>query len=242
MRTIRSFSKYFAACGLALAVLFYAASSQAAPTKGVATVSTVKGDAKYSDASGKWQEIKAGIQLPEGATIRTGPGSYVYLAVNSKTSAVRVNENTVMKLEKMEQLNNAEGDHDTVLDIQSGTAVGDIKKLSKASHFDVRTPHGLAGIRGTAWAITVTVSVGNTVLSKTTIYCVNGQVSVQTVVNGVTITIPLIAGQSVVLTGNQTSDPIIGHDIFNDPLIITVPDPDGKPTTIEVIVTPSPTE
>jgi len=209
MRTIRSFGKYLSACGVALAVVFCATALQAAPTKGTARITSVRGDAQFSDANGKLQAIVAGIDLPEGSTIKTGPNSFVYMAVNSRTSAVRVNENSVMKLEKLELQNNAEGDSDTVLDVQKGQTIGDIKKLSKVSNFDVRTPQGLAGIRGTAFAIILTFDASGAV--STVIHCINGTVTVDTQVNGQTVRITLTEGKTVTLTANQFVAPQVNN-------------------------------
>lgn len=112
--------------------------------------------------------LKAGATLKVGAAIQTAPESTADLAVNGKANAVRVAPNSSVSLEKM---TSSEGDTETRVVVQAGTVLGSVKKLSKTSHFDVRTPNGVAGIRGTDFVIAVD---GKTV--KFT--CVEGQVVV----------------------------------------------------------------
>ena len=171
MRTTQSLSKYLVACSLALAVVIGATTVSAQTAEGTAIVKNVRGTAKYSNPNGPWMPLKDGVTLKVGASIQTSLESYVDLVVNGKTCAIRVAPNSLVSLEKMLTGSSADADTETRLNLQTGTIMGSIKKLSKASHFDIRTPNGVAGIRGTDFVVTVD---GNVV--KFT--CVEGQVVV----------------------------------------------------------------
>jgi FecR protein len=207
MRTIRSFSKYLFGFGLTAAMLIGATSANSAPAVGYAAVTTVQGDAQYMYPGQDWKALTPGTTLSSGAVIKTGGGAFVYMAVNQKTSAVRLNENSVLALEKMQQLGTPEKDTDTTLDIRSGTVAGDVKKLAKASHFDIRTPNGVAGIRGTTWIITVTVNSVD-VTAQVTVTCLNGQVVyvyTATTANGTSVPVTAVVNsqQTVEVTVNN---------------------------------------
>ncbi len=257
MKTLRSFSKYLVGFGLTAAMLIGVTSANSAPAVGYAAVTTVQGDAQYMYPGQDWKALTPGTMLTSGAVIKTGGGAFVYMAVNQKTSAVRVNENSVLALEKMQQLGTAEKDTDTTLDIRSGTVAGDVKKLAKASHFDIRTPNGVAGIRGTSWSITVTVSSGNVQLDQVTITCVNGQVVYARSVNGTPVTVVLNSQQQIVITSGAGGPPVTGAVTLSDQqsqiinaqianLAVTVeaspinPEPSPTPTPTPAPPTPAP--
>jgi hypothetical protein len=58
---------------------------------------------------------------------------------------------------------------ETQLDLQRGKIMGNVKKMSAASKYEVKIPNGVAGIRGTTYYITadgvVKVFVGSVVLA-----------------------------------------------------------------------------
>jgi hypothetical protein len=74
---------------------------------------------------------------------------------------------------------------DTELDLRQGTIFGSVKKLSAASQYLVKTPNGIAGIRGTTFVLSasgvITVTDGSCVISV--------------VINGQTVTENVGAGQ-----------------------------------------------
>jgi hypothetical protein len=97
--------------------------------------------------------LRPNMELEEGTTITTGPGSTVDLQVNGRTSTVRVVENSRLSLKKMQDV--GAGDSQTMLNIDNGTVFGSVKKITKESTYDIQTPRGVAGIRGTDWAVQV---------------------------------------------------------------------------------------
>ncbi len=193
-----------------------------------------------------WKALTPGTMLTSGAVIKTGGGAFVYMAVNQKTSAVRVNENSVLALEKMQQLGTAEKDTDTTLDIRSGTVAGDVKKLAKASHFDIRTPNGVAGIRGTSWSITVTVSSGNDQLYQISVSCINGQIVYAyrgTDAASAPVTVVVNEQQQIVIKSGdqQVVTPATLTSLQSQPLIAQISDLSVKVEASPINPEPSPT-
>jgi hypothetical protein len=100
--------------------------------------------------------------LAAGVTITTGPDSYVYLDVNGTTSSMRVSADTTLVLKTMDRVGpRHEGDTETMLDLQVGSILGHVPKLSANSRYEITTVCGVAGIRGAAdWNVIVT-QLGN---------------------------------------------------------------------------------
>ena len=155
MTKLFSFSKALIACALALVVLTTSAEA-VAMKKTKAKAAGVRGDVQYRIANGPWMAVHNGDEFDSQTTIKTvGPDSVVNLKIDHNQSFVRVMPNTTMKIETLNFVGGADGDSDTMLNIQTGTVVGSVQKLSRASHYEIRTPNGVAGIRGTDWAISV---------------------------------------------------------------------------------------
>jgi hypothetical protein len=172
MRTSKSLSKIFTAFSLAVALVLtttvYGAQEGKVVAKGV------KGTVKYSTPGGPWQPLSDGATLPVGATVQTTDGSVV-LVLNDK-DGIRLAENTTLSLDELTKISS--DDVKVTLNLQQGSVVGQVKKISKASHFDVRTPTGLASIRGTDFSITVKPGEGGKY--EVTYSCLQGVVVVAT--------------------------------------------------------------
>jgi hypothetical protein len=198
MRPVGALSKFL---GFALAVAAFAtASVEAAPRQNQAVVRAVRGTANYStDAGANWKNLSVGMRLNQNSVIRTAPGSVVDLFLGDNGPVVRVTEATTMGIDKLtsEQVNN-ETVIETQLDLRNGRILGNVKKLADASKYEVKTPQGVAGIRGTRYDIradgTVTVLDGTVIV----VYVVGGQPIPAVVVNaGQTVRPPTQAGQPV---------------------------------------------
>lgn len=189
--------------GLAVAVgVFVGITAQAAPVQNKAVVRAVRGTANYSqDRGANWKKLNVGAQLSQNAVIRTAPGSTVDLYLGENGPVVRVTEDTTLGIDRLtiDDLG-PEKIIETQLDLRSGRILGSVKKLAAASKYEVKTPQGVAGIRGTRYDIsadgTVTVLEGQVVV----VYIVQGQPVSVTVNAGQTARPPIRAGEPARLT------------------------------------------
>ena len=153
MKRFQTVAAYLVA--LALTGAFTLKSEQPGKTRGHATVRTVMGIATYNSGGGA-MTLKPNMELEAGTTISTGPDSVVYLNVNGLSSSVRIQADTTMSIPQMERIGSArEGDTETTLDIKLGSILGQVKKVSGNSTYEIKTPHGVAGIRGTDFEVQV---------------------------------------------------------------------------------------
>ena len=88
----------------------------------------------------------------------------------AEQNVIRMQADTVLAIDKLLTSNTGVGAvSDTELDLRQGTIFGNVKKLSAESQYLIKTPNGVAGVRGTTFVIGanggVTVIVGSLVLS-----------------------------------------------------------------------------
>jgi hypothetical protein len=144
----------------ALAGVFTVKSDEPRRVPAKAVVRVVHGHATCS-AEGKSSDLKPDMTLEAGATITTDPDSYVYLNVNGLTSSVRVASETTLVLKNLDQVGSRHaGITETLLMLEVGSLLCHVSKLPDDSKFEVSTPCGVAGIRGTDGSVTVT-QIGN---------------------------------------------------------------------------------
>jgi hypothetical protein len=176
-------------------------SAEPGQIKGKATVRTIKGAATYTKADGASGALKVNQELDPGDTVTTGPGSFVYLSVNGLSSAVRVAADTTLLLKTMDRTGSyRQGTTDTSLDLKVGTIQGQVKKVAGDSNYEIQTPHGVAGIRGTDFQVEV-VSNGNGTYTVT-FTSLTGTVVASAVVNGQLQTKTLSGGESWTVGGD----------------------------------------
>ena len=128
--------------------------AQAQTQQGKATVMGIKGSAEYS-TGGAYMALKVGTVLRSGATVRTGGGSHADLALGKNNGVVRVAESSELAVDKL-TYNDTGADTviETQLNLKSGRVLGNAnRKMSPASKYEVKTPVGVAGIRGTKYDI-----------------------------------------------------------------------------------------
>jgi hypothetical protein len=141
---------------MVLAALWLLTAAAQAATPGAAQVKKVVGNATYTDARGGGV-IKEGDILMQGATITTGAGSYVDLDMGVNGNALRVEADSTLSLNKLDYTKAGETIVNTQVEVKKGAVVSNvITKLSKASKYEIKTPAGVAGIRGTVTRATVT--------------------------------------------------------------------------------------
>jgi hypothetical protein len=217
---------------LACAAFLSAGTAQAAPEQNKAVVRAVRGTANFStDRGANWKALKVGTSLNQNSVIRTAPGSSVDLFMNENGPAVRVTENTTLGIDRLTiDRTGVDNVIETQLDLRNGRILGNVRKLAAASKYEVKTPQGVAGIRGTRYDIS----------ADGTVRVIEGQVVVVYIVNGVASTATVNAGQMArppVQGGAQVELAPIPPGIMSD-LNSQFADLDkntGKPTTTTIL-------
>ncbi|MTJ55185.1 FecR domain-containing protein [Anabaena sp. UHCC 0253] len=103
----------------------------------------------------KSQPARKGIRLQSvGDTIITGSGSSAELAIDIGTGTIKVSENTNIKISKLQTGN--KGERITELQVNSGQVRLQMRPLTNsASRVNIKTPAGIAGVRGTTFGVSV---------------------------------------------------------------------------------------
>jgi hypothetical protein len=139
----------------------------------------IQGKARYSTDNKNFHDLSVGDVLKAGTVIQTASESQVDVLLYDDAQAftaaqpvvrnfsynggsgtsqdadqnvIRLLENTVLALDKL--FSTGTGSDvvtETQLDLRAGRIVGNVKKLSAASKYEVRLPNGVAGIRGTLY-------------------------------------------------------------------------------------------
>lgn len=72
----------------------------------------------------------------------------------ASANVVRIFESTVLGVDKlMVDRNGVDETAETELDLRAGQIMGNVKKLSGTSHYEIKVPNGVAGIRGTGYLV-----------------------------------------------------------------------------------------
>ena len=157
--------RYIEKIGLALLLLWmclpvvYSQSSGA--VQGAFILISSEGDVKYLGREGQpMSAVKVGSTIPPSYSVETGvTGKVVGLLSNG--TLLTLTENTRMKVSSFEQesfeddgrkladLPGEPSESKVTLDLDFGSLVVKTKKLNKGSTFDINSPVGVAGIRGT---------------------------------------------------------------------------------------------
>src|SRR4029079_8693429 len=149
---------------------------------------------------------------------------------------VRVTENTTLGIDRLtSDKSGAETIIDTQLDLRAGRVLGNVKHMAAASKYEVKTPQGVAGIRGTRYDISADGRVRITQGDAVVVYVIGGRTSTANVRAGQMSSPPTTAGgnpgvapipPAEITSINQQIDSI-GHAVVTDregqPVIITVP-------------------
>lgn len=133
---------------------------------------------------GKVPTISPG--MASAGALTPGAGGYPATATAAtgrpvaQQNTVRLFDNTVLGIDKLSATETgADLVTDTQLDLRSGHIVGNVRKMTGASRYEVKLPNGVAGIRGTIYHIwadgRIQVAEGTVVLSL-----VDAQGNVQT--------------------------------------------------------------
>lgn len=181
----------------------------------------VEGEVSKLSAAGVTSAIKTGDVLLESDTVITGKSSSVILAFQNG-STVKLSAESRLSIDefkvdpfaetvKVSELKNEPSSSKTALNLAYGEMVGDVKKLNKTSSYNIKTPVGAAGIRGTIYRIVFKPSSDGKAFF--TITTAEGHV----VMTGVTNQeIPVDAGKEVVVEVDVTSTGVTPKVVTQD--------------------------
>lgn len=223
---------------LALAAMLVTTSAQA-ETAEVKVVS-ISGTATVNG-----QPLTKESVVKEGDKIVTFAASKVKLVFAD--SELNVEPDTEVVLEKLQFTKQDDGKlkHDTSLDLKKGGLIGNVKKISKSSEYNVKHAQGVAGIRGTTWAIlpglgiicsegsvVVSLKIGNTVFPPVTLG--PGQMAVITPNGPQVINIPpAVAGIIAGVFGERHDSETIPVGLRDTVITVTAQAGEGSTTRTE---------
>jgi hypothetical protein len=249
---------------LSAAAALLSVTAQAETKHNRAIVRAIHGSgAQISNNKGQsWANAKVGQYLGANSVVKTAPDSTVDLFLGDNGPVVRVTPDTSLGIDRLDLENTGmEKVIETQLDLRNGRILGSVKKMAAASKYEVKTPVGVAGIRGTEYDIDargrVTIVTGAAVV----VYVINGTILRPANVGaGQTITPPSTAGQEPTVNPSQgggTPDLTTGVTVNPDGTItVTINNGDvykttttgdivrvgggGGPTTETGVLAPSP--
>jgi len=172
MKHLGSFSK-LAALSLALAAMFFVNPAQAITNAGTqqgqAKVVKINGNATYQ-SGGQSRDLKVGQILTAGASISTGPAATVELSLGVNGQSLTISKDSTVAIDQLDFTGTgADTVINTKLNLTKGGLNGNVKKLAANSKYEIKTANGVAGVRGTSFAI---FSNGVTHVSEGAVYMV----------------------------------------------------------------------
>lgn len=229
MKRVGRFSKLLGYAVALATLLSFVASVEAVSVKG--KIRGVRGTAQLSTDGSTFKPVRVGMDVSEKTTIKTAAEGTVDIFLGDNGPVVRVTPASTLRLDKLDkEETGVEKVIETNLDLRDGRILGNVKKLSQASKYEVKTPSGVAAIRGTEYDISASGAIK--VYSGTVVMVF---VSTSNVVTTVTIT----AGQSI--TAAQAAQ-AFAATAANPVTLVPVATPPPAPTDPIQIPTTSPTE
>lgn len=176
MKLVRSAPLALVTFCLSAMVLLNAFDAQAQFKRNLALVRAIEGSASYN-YKGEEGSVAKHMFLQEGTVIKTSVGSHVDLYLGDNGPFVRVTPESSLTIDRLQfRESKEEVIIETSLNLRRGRVLGQVKKTSPASRYEVITPTMVAGIRGTKYDISATgetkVFDGQVVVA----YSVDGQV------------------------------------------------------------------
>ena len=199
------------------AALLLSVSAQAKANKAV--VRAVRGGTAEITTDGKnWKPAKVGQQLGEHSAVKTDPNATVDLFLGDNGPVVRVTKDTTLGIDRLDvESTSIEKVIETQLDLRNGKILGNVKKMAAASKYEVKTPVGVAGIRGTEYEISA-----------------NGSVKVFTGTIVVVYIVDNVPQPPITVTGGTEVNPPVadGQPPRSTPISLIPPDVADLPTSI----------
>lgn len=154
--------------GIAAALLLSIAVQAAELSAGAFSIGVAKGDVTYRLANSEtYLPGPAGTALPQGALLKTGPGSSATI-VFSNGSVATVGASSVVEVSRFQQepftgtlrKGSEPSLSDTHLVVIEGQLTSNVVKLRKGSKYTVSSPVGAAGVRGTIFVVNFNQATG----------------------------------------------------------------------------------
>ena len=141
--------------GLVVAGLLFAA--QANAREGRALVQSISGDAKTLSMDGsKWLPLQTGQLLKSGAVVKTGVKSQADLFLGINGSMLRLAANTELIFTRLTvEISAIEPIAKTEMELISGRVIGNVRKLPMGSSYVIKTPMGVAKVKGTVYDLSL---------------------------------------------------------------------------------------
>jgi hypothetical protein len=118
-------------------------------------VTGLAGSARYSHGGDAFVPLSLGTKLGKGDVIKTGGGSHVDLDMGGNVGVVQVAPNSTFSIDEVTATSTGTDVlTDTQLSLTSGAMYAKVNKLAKGSRYEITTPKGIAGIRGSALYLT----------------------------------------------------------------------------------------
>lgn len=129
-------------------------SAEANTRDGQALVQTVSGEAKFSVDGDKWLPLQTGQLLKTGAVVKTGAKARADLFLGINGSLLRLDANTELKFSRLAiKVSPIEHMAETEMELRSGRVIGNVRKLPMGSSYVLKTPKGVADVKGTVYDI-----------------------------------------------------------------------------------------
>ncbi|MFC1474803.1 FecR domain-containing protein [bacterium] len=137
-----------------LAVLLFCCSSMASAQQLAVTIHDITGTVETRvNVATAWEKAEAGIDLPEGAYLRTGSDSSCIIRWR-EGHAVRMDPFSILQITSMKR--DAAGNDASNLNLNVGKIYTHVEKLGgRKTSFEIRTPTVMAGVRGTDFFVEV---------------------------------------------------------------------------------------
>jgi hypothetical protein len=143
----------FAKCffvAAALAVCVVAISAEVAECQNAVRIIFVKGSPKIASVDAEeWSDCVVGMDVKNGDRVRTLADEAVEISFAAgNPNVIRIGENSDVLVKK--------GESPYSIELLNGEVMTLLRKLPKRSTFEIRTPAGLSGARGTGWRSSTT--------------------------------------------------------------------------------------
>lgn len=140
---------------LVVASLFAFAAAGQDPKPRTAIVNSLSGVAKYSSAGGAFAPLVIGTKLHAGDTIQTEINSHVDLDLGGNVGLIQIAPQSTFVVRSITTTETpAEQVSDTQLEINKGAVYAKVNKQAKGSRYEIASPKGICGVRGTTLLFT----------------------------------------------------------------------------------------